>query len=189
MPRETPGTHNLYSIENHHHCILTCYVKKSGGLEPTGGTNAGCSSSTGQIYARGTTYNGYYAIMYAWYMPKDEPSDGLGHRHDWEDAVVWLSEESTSATILGVAYSEHGGYATDTSPDLSGNNPLVGYISYWPLDHQTIETSTVGGTQPLIAWESLPTVAQEALTNTDFGDANVPFKDANFDNNLSEASL
>lgn len=48
-------------------------------------------------------------------------------------------------------------------------------------------TSTVGGQQPLIAWESLPAVAQQALANTDFGDANVPFKDSNFMNNLAEA--
>ncbi|KAF7128511.1 hypothetical protein CNMCM5793_003299 [Aspergillus hiratsukae] len=48
---------------------------------------------------------------------------------------------------------------------------------------------TVGGTQPLIAWESLPTVAQTALEDTDFGDANVPFKNANFDSNLAKATF
>ena len=48
-------------------------------------------------------------------------------------------------------------------------------------------TTTIGVQQPLIAWESLPAVAQTALTNTDFGDANVPFKDPSFMNNLAEA--
>ncbi|EAW15048.1 uncharacterized protein ACLA_004620 [Aspergillus clavatus NRRL 1] len=38
----------------------------------------------------------------------------------------------------------------------------------------------VGDTQPLIAWESLPAVAQTALDSTDFGDVNVPFKVAKF---------
>lgn len=48
-------------------------------------------------------------------------------------------------------------------------------------------TSTRGGQQPLIAWESLPAAAKTALTNTDFGDANVPFKDSSFANNLAAA--
>jgi len=125
--------------------------------------------------------------MYAWYWPKDEPLDGVGHRHDWESVVVWL--DSTQKTLLGVAASAHGDYSTKTNPSLDGSAPLIEYISYFPLDHQLDFTSTVGGQQPLIAWESLPTVAQAALTNTDFGSANVPFKDANFLNNLAEASL
>jgi len=36
--------------------------------------------------------------------------------------------------------------------------------------------------------ESLPTVAQTALEDTDFGSANVPFKNANFANNLAAAT-
>lgn len=127
--------------------------------------------------------------MYSWYMPKDEPSDGLGHRHDWENAVVWLSSASTSATVLGLAVSQHGGYSTTTAPSFSGVRPLVGYVSYWPLDHQLISDTSVGGSQPLIAWESLASAAQTALSNTDFGSANVPFKDSSFTANLAEAEI
>ena len=72
------------------------------------------------MYARAATYNGAYAIMYSWYMPKDEPSTGIGHRHDWENIVVWLSSESTSATLTGVAISAHGSYQKTTSPSLDG---------------------------------------------------------------------
>jgi hypothetical protein len=38
------------------------------------------------------------------YMPKDEPSTGLGHRHDWEGVVVWLtsSTATTAANIVAV---------------------------------------------------------------------------------------
>lgn len=160
-----------------------------GGLGTSGSSNGGCSSSTGQVYARAATYNGKYAIMYTWYMPKDEPSDGLGHRHEWENAVVWLSSASTSATVLGLATSQHGGYATTSTPAFSGVRPLVGYISYWPVNHQLIADTTAGGSQPLIAWESLPSAAQTALTNTDFGSANVPFKDSAFTTNLAAAEV
>ena len=86
----------------------------SAGLSPTGDPSGDCDSSTGQVYARAEEYNGAYAIMYSWYFPKDEPSwlesvVGVGHRYDWEDCVVWLSEASIDATLLGVSVSFHGG--------------------------------------------------------------------------------
>ncbi|KAF7596123.1 hypothetical protein BBP40_003385 [Aspergillus hancockii] len=162
------------------------------GLAPSGSSNGDCSSSTGQIYVRGATSGDYYAVMYAWYFPKDEPSTGLGHRHDWEGTIVWLKDStSTSAeNVVAVCPSAHGGW--DCSTDgytLSGTKPLIQYYSVWPVDHQCGLTSTVGGTQPLIAWESLPSAASTALENTDFGSANVPFKDANFASNLAKAAF
>ena len=51
--------------------------------------------------------------MYSWYMPKDSPSSGLGHRHEWENVVVWLSGQSESATLRGVAISAHGTLLSD----------------------------------------------------------------------------
>lgn len=164
----------------------------SAGLSPTGSSDGDCSSSTGQIYVRGATSGDYYALLYAWYFPKDEPSDGLGHRHDWEGVIVWLSD-STSTTadnVVAVCPSAHGGW--DCSTDgftLDGTAPLIDYYSIWPIDHQCGLTTTVGGTQPLIAWESLPTVAQDALDTTDFGSAIVPFIDAHFDTNLGDATF
>lgn len=109
--------------------------------------------------------------MYAWYWPKDSPSDGLGHRHDWESIVVWISEASTTATLQGVAASAHGDFDKTTTPNLmSGTSrPLIRYYNVWPVNHQLGFTSTVGGQQPLIAWESLPSAARTALENTNFG--------------------
>ncbi|KAI6838989.1 hypothetical protein KC367_g663 [Hortaea werneckii] len=167
----------------------------SGGLSPSGLPSGDCDSSVGQIYGRSATYDGKLAILYSWYFPKDEPSliesaFGIGHRHDWEGIVVWLSGESLDAELLGVAASAHGDYSTSTEPSLSGNGPLVRYYTELSiLDHSLGFTDTVGGQQPLIAWESMPTVAQDALANKDWGDANVPFIDASFQDNLSEAQL
>jgi hypothetical protein len=101
--------------------------------------------------------------MYSWYMPKDSPSTGLGHRHDWENIVVWLSSASTTATLRGVAISAHGDYQKTTTPNLSGTSPLIGYISYFPVNHQLISTSTKGGQQPLVAWESMSSAARSAI--------------------------
>lgn len=129
--------------------------------------------------------------MYAWYFPKDSPSTGLGHRHDWEGVVVWLdSPSSSSATLLGVAASGHGGFETSTSPSLSAEGrPLIKYHNVFPVNHQMGFTDVQGGEQPLVAWESLPETARDALQATDFGAANVPFRDGNFEENLGKAAL
>jgi hypothetical protein len=38
------------------------------------------------------------------YFPKDSPSDGLGHRHDWEGIVVWVNNPvATNQEVLGVS--------------------------------------------------------------------------------------
>ncbi|KAG7109071.1 NLP effector protein 10 like [Verticillium longisporum] len=162
-----------------------------GGLATSGSSNGGCASSAGQVYARAGTYNGANAIMYAWYMPKDAPSSGLGHRHDWEGAVVWLSSAAADATVVGVAASAHGDYDVKGAADVSfaGARPKLGYRSTWPVNHQMVFTSDQGGDQPLVAWESLTAAARAALQNTNFGSANVPFKDGNFASNLQKAAL
>lgn len=126
-------------------------------------------------------------------MPKDEPSDGLGHRHDWEGTIVWLTSATatTAANIVAVCPSAHGDWECHTVGDftLSGTRPRIEYSSIFPLDHALSTTSTAGGSQPLIAWESLPAAAQSALQTTDFGAANVPFKDSTFTNNLAAATF
>ncbi|TGO47926.1 hypothetical protein BCON_0258g00050 [Botryotinia convoluta] len=163
-----------------------------GGLAPTGSSNGDCSSSTGQVYVRGAQSGSYYGIMYSWYMPKDEPSTGIGHRHDWEGVIVWLSSSTatTADNIVAVCPSAHGGWDCSTDGySLSGTSPLIKYESIWPIDHSMGLTSTVGGQQPMIAWESLPTAAQTALETTDFGSANVPFIPSAFANNLAAATF
>jgi hypothetical protein len=52
------------------------YFLSSGGLQNTGSSNGMCSSSEGQVYGRGADVDGMFAIMYAWYMPKDQPLEG-----------------------------------------------------------------------------------------------------------------
>ncbi|KAK7190592.1 hypothetical protein PSPO01_03567 [Paraphaeosphaeria sporulosa] len=164
-----------------------------GGLQTTGGSNSGCSSSPGQVYARAATYNGAFAIMYSWYMPKDSPGPGLGHRHDWENIVVWLSSASTSATVRGVAISAHGTTIRYWRHRMliwtTGTRPKIGYISYYPVNHQLISTTDLGGEQPLIAWESMTAAARTAIENTDFGSATPSFRDSNFQTYLADAFI
>ncbi|PWV94539.1 necrosis inducing protein (NPP1) [Paenibacillus cellulosilyticus] len=162
----------------------------SGGLSPSGGSSASCDSSTGQVYSRAAWYNGVYGIMYAWYMPKDSPSSGLGHRHDWEAAVIWIDNPAAAnPQILSIAYSQHGDFlnAAPSSSNTSGTHAKLEYKSVWPVNHALYSTSESGGTQPLIDWDDLTSAARDALNTTDFGDANVPMKDSNFTSNLANA--
>ncbi|KAI1838123.1 hypothetical protein DTO006G1_4110 [Penicillium roqueforti] len=162
------------------------------GLSPTGSSNGDCSTSTGQIYVRGASSGNYYALMYSWYFPKDSPSTDLGHRHDWEGVIIWLSSDgsTTASNIVAVCPSAHGDWNCSTDGyTLDGTASLIKYQSIWPVNHSLGLTTTVGGTQPLVAWESLSTVVQDALDTTDFGAANVPFDDGNFASNLAKATF
>jgi hypothetical protein len=125
-------------------------------------------------------------------MPKDEPSLDLGHRNDWEGVIVWLSSSTSTAAsnIVAVCPSAHGAWDCSTSGyTLSGTHPLIKYESVWPVNHSCGLTSTVGGFQPLIAWESLSSAAVSSLESFDFGSAICPFIPANFNNNLGAASF
>lgn len=162
----------------------------SGGLQPTGSSNGQSSKSTGQVYARSGWYNGVWAIMYAWYFPKDEASPSLGHRHDWEAAIVWIDNPAVAnPKVQSISYSQHGDFknTAPTSSNMSGTHALIGYRSIWPLNHSLFSVTDIGGTQPLINWEQLTPAAQTALNTTDFGSANVPLNDSNFTNNLQKA--
>ncbi|KAG7383155.1 hypothetical protein PHYBOEH_010076 [Phytophthora boehmeriae] len=166
----------------------------SGGLAPTGSESAGCKGSGygSQIYGRAVEYEGVYAFMYSWYMPKDETLPGLGHRHDWEACVVWLDDITLAEPIIvALSASYHSTYLTYNPLDsdyLDGKSAKIEYSTSWViLDHSLSATSTAGETQDLIMWDQLTDAARTALEDTDFGDANVPFKEANFDTKLVSA--
>ena len=184
MPTETPS--RSYPPPNKQNVTLP-----SQGFDLGGSSNAGCNSNLGQVYARATAVNGRFAIMYSWYMPKDSPSPGLGHRHDWEGVIVWLaSGTSTSASnILAVCPSAHGDWDCSTTFFTTGSGPLIAYFSIWPVNHQCGIAVEQGGQQPLVAWESLSDVVKNALQTTDFGSATVPFKDSTFSGNLAAATF
>lgn len=125
-------------------------------------------------------------------MPKDSPSSGLGHRHDWECAVVWIDDPAAaSPSVLAVSTSAHGDFDAHVGADapLDGTRAKIDYFSIWPVNHQLGVTNTKGGEQPLVAWGSLTEAARGALTSTDFGSATVPFKESTFVGNLDKAAF
>ncbi|KAH8591767.1 putative necrosis and ethylene inducing peptide 2 [Bisporella sp. PMI_857] len=182
-------------LEVYNGCVPSPAVDANGntnaGLDLKGKPNQGCGSNLGQVYARAAAVDGRYAILYSWYWPKDSPSPGLGHRHDWEGVVVWLKDGTSTSpdNILAICPSAHGDWKCSKTFFLSGSGPFVAYFSIWPVNHQLGIGVEKGGQQPLVAWESLPEAARNALQNTDFGSATVPFKDSTFAANLAKAKL
>lgn len=174
-----------------HHQLTTT----SGGLSPSGSSTGGCNDEAkGQTYARIGTSNGTTGIMYAWYFPKDQLADGVSvgaHRHDWEAMVVWIDDPSTVAepTVLGGAASGHGEFTKTTGTLQGGDSAQVEYFAQFPTNHELQFTDTVGTTYEVSDWDAMPDVARAALQDTDFGSANVPFKDGNFESNLEKAAI
>lgn len=173
----------------------------SGGLKDSGGLDSGCDYGTGQVYVRGMFLSATTcAIMYAWYFPKDSSWFGQGHRHDWESVVLFLKDggcDSINARHIGqvhaVAYSQHGSYekiyapsASDfTATNLKALYKKVQYAGFG--NHSMNRTSEGGGYQPLVAWTHLSQEARNALNTVDFGAANCPINDSNFEPNVAKA--
>ncbi|EFQ36455.1 necrosis inducing protein [Colletotrichum graminicola] len=165
----------------------------SGGLKPSGKSDGGCrDTSKGQTYARIGQYNQRWAIMYAWYWPKDQPLDGVStgaHRHDWENVVIFINDPSdANPTILGGGASGHGQYKESDFLPRQGDSVKVEYFAEFPTNHELQFTSTVGRTYPVLDWDVMTPAMQNALNNADFGSADVPFKDANFISSLGNAA-
>lgn len=175
--------------------ILIVLKNHSGGLSPSGSSTGGCrDTSKGQTYARIGVANGTTAIMYTWYWPKDQTVDGVStgaHRHDWENMIVWVDNTTDPAnpTILGGGASGHGEYKITKGTLPGGNTAQVEYFSSFPTNHELQFTNTGGNTLAISDWDAMPQVARDALQTTDFGSANVPFKDGNFEDNLAKAAL
>lgn len=114
-----------------------------------------------------------------------------GHRYDWENVVVWLSEETDDPEFLGTAYSGHGDYLSqkhgDHKDNYDGDKPNVYYDTNGITNHQVCPDFVKGGTQPLIDWNALTVADREGLRKRDFSAANVPFIEEHFEDNPEKA--
>ncbi|KAG6959920.1 hypothetical protein JG688_00009857, partial [Phytophthora aleatoria] len=93
--------------------------------------------------------------------------------------------------ILAVTPSAHSGYSAQAPPPdankVDGNSVKVKYLSKWPINHALESTGEGGDYQDLIMWGQMTDAAREGLSRTNFGDANVPMNDGNFESKLGRA--
>ncbi|KAG7381538.1 hypothetical protein PHYBOEH_010878 [Phytophthora boehmeriae] len=165
------------------------------GLKGTGGTS-GCKVSLlgSQVYGRSAWHGDVWAIMYAWYFPKGFWADFPTRRHDWVNAIVWIDNPALeNPKIVGLSASEGGSkykvaapapkYAIENGTTPTFCHSLALFLGAPYMDFATRR----GEFQDLIMWEQLTDEARTALETTDFGKAEVPFIDANFEKKLEKA--
>lgn len=147
----------------------------------------GCTDSPGQTYSRSVAMDEYRAIVYAWYFPRDCPSPGRGHPHDWEGAVVWLHGEGEAAELISFSYSQHGRLFTvlPTPENTQDGHPLLAYSRYGEsVTHSMWLHDSPGWLYPLIDWEDLTPAARTALNEGDFGAGTPLMRDGAFERNV-----
>ncbi|OWZ09017.1 Necrosis inducing protein NPP1 [Phytophthora megakarya] len=182
----------------------------SSGL-PRDGGNFGCTQAPlgSQVYGRATWHNGVWAIMYSWYYPKSFVALIGTSTHDWQNVVVWISNPGVAnPKILGISTSKQSEtdymkaitketFKSNTNYDkkTTGLDQYLNDTSFKLISTMILgplflrPTTDPGQTQDLIMWNQLPETARVALNAADFGDAQVPFNDANFEKNLKDAFI
>ncbi|OWZ10976.1 hypothetical protein PHMEG_00016072 [Phytophthora megakarya] len=182
----------------------------TGGLKGSNGNDACKYAPKGsQVYGRAGQYEELWAFMYSWYFPKGFNWMGFpSRRHDWKSVVVWIDNpEVETPKIVGVSLSKSNTkyrkntrvYASDfvgyqrvgrryERTYIYGSNTSL-RIEYM-LDLGTYLTlgNWDGEYQDLIMWDQLTDGARDALNDEDnFGKAEVPFSDDNWEKHLENA--
>lgn len=127
-----------------------------GGLKPSGSSSGGCKGSDhgSQIYGRAKWYSDKWAIVYAWYFPKNGSGIGTGSRHWWLEMVVWIDNPAfENPTILAVTPWHRGKYAKYVPPSadtLNGRSTKVDYASATTYGYTVDVIPKAGETQDLI---------------------------------------
>lgn len=183
------------------------------GLQDTGSRTGGCRSKEqlehANTYTRSQsiTKDGvlYTVYMYALYFPKDQAASGssiVGHRNDWEYALVWLK----AGVLTHASFSGHGGVTTKPKEELHfdpGKENTVkavyhrdgeGTHVFRPAkpNEKAENILDCWVTPTLVEWERMQSdqVSNEDLRkkfNTyDFGNANCPVNDKNFPREIAK---
>jgi hypothetical protein len=119
--------------------------------------------------------NNHAAIMYAQYFPKDQ-GDRLGpaggHRHDWEEVIVWANGNG-NPTIAMV--SQHGDYKAMRTPSAKDSSPRafwdgvrvkVSYFGGVTFNNSFHFSSKLGANPPIVSWDrGEARLARTALTD------------------------
>ncbi|KAL3656656.1 hypothetical protein V7S43_018435 [Phytophthora oleae] len=175
----------------------------TGGLKGTKETDACTEAPLGsQVYGRSTWYQDKWAMMFAWYFPKNFWGGGAESRHHWANMVLWLDNPTLETPkILGASLSRQtlevpkllfipiADRETDPYSKVT-EMPLLGFVGA-----QRIATSRISRHRYNYTYISGSNVstrltgqARVALESVDFGeDIKVPFNDKNFEAALAQA--
>ncbi|KAG7378004.1 hypothetical protein PHYBOEH_000525 [Phytophthora boehmeriae] len=167
----------------------------TGGLKGIGGTSDCKVSLLGsQVYGRSAWHGDVWAIMYAWYFPKGFWADFPTRRHDWANVIVWIDNpalENPKIVGLSTSHGDSKYKKIAPAPEFAienGTTPKFYHSLAFLFGSPVMSYTLRGGEfQDLIMWEQLTNEARTALETTDFGNAEVPFIDANIEKKLEDA--
>lgn len=158
-----------------------CYVTAA--ISPDGTTNPGRGATgtpqgqcrdppqleNSNAYSRRRCNNGYCAIMYEHYFEKDQALGGSflgGHRHDWENIVVFTQGNN----VVRVAPSCHGGYdqASNSFP-LTGTRPYIVYHKDGVSTHcfRFANNNDIASPENPKGWFTPPLISWDRWSNVD----------------------
>ncbi|WP_436319883.1 NPP1 family protein [Streptomyces massasporeus] len=180
-------------------CYTTAAIGADGtinpGLKLGGDVNGNCRDyaqlANANTYSREKCNNGWCAVMYASYFEKDQATLGpaaIGHTHDWEHVVVWVSNNE----VQYVSVSVHSSYqvAARSSVRFDGTHPKIVYhkdgvsthcFRFADTNDEPPENATGGWFYPrLVGWNGYPAGYRDKLMSADFGSASIKIKDGDF---------
>ncbi|KAI9147245.1 NLP effector protein 2 [Paramyrothecium foliicola] len=164
----------------------------SAGLDIGGAIDGGCRDrNKGQTYARAKVLSSTrLAILYAWYFPKDQVLAGSGgHSNDWEGVVVFIDNyNAANPTLFSAAASSHGNWKKTRTPQIRNKNVMAEYFAFLGTHEIQFKTSP-GRSYWLYDWDAMTSAAKNSLEGFNFGSANVPFINRNFDRNINMATI
>jgi len=171
------------------------------GLDKGGDVNGNCRDESDldntNAYSRSKCNNDWCAYTYAFYFEKDQTTvgeiagPGGGHKHDWEDVVVWVHND----TPEWVAVSQHGDYEWRNRNEIpfDGTHAKVVYHKDGASTH--VFRHAGGDESPenhkgewqfptLVGWDDFPDGIRDKLVSADFGSASLKLKDGDFEKTL-----
>uniref|UniRef100_A0AAV1V1L7 Uncharacterized protein n=1 Tax=Peronospora matthiolae TaxID=2874970 RepID=A0AAV1V1L7_9STRA len=165
----------------------------SRGLKPSGPNSGKCKGSGygSQVYGRSAWCKDKWAIMYAWYFPKDNRE---GARHDWEHIVVWLDNPAvTHQKLLAVSIwdGRKSNYWTLPLPGpvfMDGSSPKLDYGRLNSYERTLSLTHLAGEFQPLIMWEQMTENARITFNTVLWPKDLMPMSNSSFKSHLEKAS-
>lgn len=194
---------------------VSAFGQVGAGLKNTGAPAGGCSErDNGQTYVRAGWYGHRFAIMYAWYWPKNQIIAGggnFGHKHEWEHVIIWtdtreyhhcltklLSKADSTLfaaaynlagpTVIGGVVSKFGEYKITRKPPMRDNtHPQVQYFTNFPRNHELQFLESPGTTYPMIDYELVSPEVKKAFDGYDWGKGHCPFNERNWEYNLQRA--
>ncbi|MFC0865640.1 NPP1 family protein [Sphaerimonospora cavernae] len=167
------------------------------GLKTSGALNGSCRDESdlenSNMYARShCNANGWCAHMYTLYFQKDQTlpggcldEDGCGHRHDWEQIVVWTKDDRAEY----VSTSAHGKFSTKPASQVvfQDTHPKIVYHKDGASTHAFRFARASEAPEnhwgkwhfpDLVSWNGYPSIrVRDIMAGHNWGHATFPFND------------